>query len=301
MLELRAMHAFVCVAEELHFARAARRLNISQPPLTRTIQSLETELGTRLLDRNKRHVRLTEPGRLFLDRARQILTDVDRATSATRALAAGESGSITVGFAGVAALKALPSAVRHFRATHPDVRLELEEMTTVRQVERLRAGALDLGILSGPVGTGCSSLVLEVISREPLRAALPATHVLAGSRRLHLSQLASESFILFPRSAAPGFHDHVLALCRSAAFSPQVIQEATEAQTMVSLVASGMGIALVPASVCSLKRENVSFVPLASPLAYFELVAAHQNPPRPVTTRFLAALRCGDPTNIMIA
>lgn len=271
-MEMRHLRYFVTVAEELHFGRAARKLHISQPPLSMQIRSLEEELGVTLLNRNQRHVALTHAGNAFLGEARHILARLDQAVLMTRRAGRGEIGELAIGFISVADYNVLPIVLREFRTRFPLVKLTLRESTTDAQVADLIAGRIDVGFLLPPVAD--PSLCSAPILREPLIAALPEQHPLARKAgRLALAKLKDAPFILFPRSMAPGMYDDILSFCRSAGFSPRVEQEAVQMQTIVSLVSAELGVALIPASLTNLQRTGVTYKSLkeASPLIEIHL------------------------------
>lgn len=257
-MELRHLRYFVTVAEELHFGRAARKLHISQPPLSMQIRSLEEELGVTLLNRNQRHVALTHAGNAFLGEARHILARLDQAVLMTRRAGRGEIGELAIGFISVADYNVLPIVLREFRARYPLVNLTLRESTSDAQVQDLVAGRIDVGFLLPPVAD--PSLSSAPILREPLIAALPDRHPLARKPgKLALAKLKDAPFILFPRAMAPGMYDDILSFCRAAGFSPRVEQEAVQMQTIVSLVSAELGVALIPASLTNLQRTGVTY------------------------------------------
>jgi DNA-binding transcriptional LysR family regulator len=294
MFELQHLRAFIAVAEELHFGRAASRLNLSQPPLSQQIRRLERELGVQLFERNRRAVRLTAAGSAFLIEARRIHADAERAAEMVRRVARGESGTLRVGFASSSVLWALPEAVRKYRHQYPDVHIQLQEATTAEQLELLRVARLDLGIVRGPLRGETPSLRLEVVFREPLVAALPSNHRLATHAKVELADLASEPLVLFPREVAPGFHEAILASCLEAGYSPMIVQEAAEYQTLVSLVAAQVGITLVPSSVRALRLDGVVYVPIRGASPIVELVAACRPDAGVAAANFLQELRSAD-------
>jgi DNA-binding transcriptional LysR family regulator len=255
-MELRHLRYFAAVAEHLHFGRAAAALHISQPPLTRQIKQLEQELGVRLFARNNRNVELTAAGKLALQHATALLAQADELGQRTREVARGGSGELAIGFISVADYNVLPPLLKQFRARYPGVQLRLREATSDIQLEALRGGKLDLGIVLGPVDD--AQLNFRATFREPLVAALPAAHG-AHCAPLPVSTLRNEPFILFPRPLAPGLYDDIIGVCKRAGFSPEIGQEAIQMQTIVSLVSAGMGVALVPASLMHLRRTGVIY------------------------------------------
>ncbi|QSJ19485.1 LysR family transcriptional regulator [Nostoc sp. UHCC 0702] len=256
-MELRHLRYFVTLAEELHFSRAAERLHIAQPPLSQQIRQLEKELGFELFHRTKRNVQLTEAGQVFLSEVQQILRQLQQAIQVGQQTSRGEVGQLVVGFVSSAAYNILPNILRNFRCFVPGVSLELHELTTDQQLEWLRSGRLDIGFVRPPVEENTFSW--EIIFQESLMVALPETHWLANQSDVCLTSLANEPFILFPRILAPGLYDLIISLCQQAGFSPTVTQEAIQMQTIVSLVAADMGVAIVPASLQNLQRTGVVY------------------------------------------
>ncbi|HVY07545.1 MAG TPA: LysR family transcriptional regulator [Burkholderiales bacterium] len=257
-MELRHLRYFVTVAEELHFGRAARKLHISQPPLSMQIRSLEEELGVTLLNRTQRHVSLTQAGSALLGEARHILARVEQAVLTTRRASRGEIGELAVGFISVADYSVLPVVLREFRRRFPLVNLTLREATSDAQLRDLPAGHIDVGFVLPPINE--PALESVAILREPLIAALPDKHPLARKHgKLALEKLKDAPFILFPRPRAPGLYDDIVSRCRAAGFSPRVEQEAIQMQTIVSLVSAELGVALIPASLMNLRRTGVTY------------------------------------------
>ena len=271
-MELRHLRYFVTVAEELHFGRAAKKLHISQPPLSMQIRALEDELGVALFNRTQRSVALTQAGNALLGEARHILARVDQAVLMTRRASRGEIGELAIGFISVADYNVLPVVLREFRRAFPLVNLTLRESTTDAQIRDLLAGRIDVGFVLPPINE--PSLESLPILREPLIAALPDKHPLARKAgKLALEKLKDAPFILFPRPYAPGLYDDVVSCCKAAGFSPRVEQEAIQMQTIVSLVSAELGVALIPASLTNLRRTGVTYKALrgGSPLTEVHL------------------------------
>ena len=260
-MELRQLRYFVAVAEELHFRRAAARLHISQPPLSQQIRQLEDELGCQLLARTRRRVELTPAGRAFLRDARQLLSELDGAVQTARRIDAGQTGRLRVNFVGSALLSIVPGIVQRFRATAPDVEIELHERPTVEQLRLVSAGVVDVGLVRPPIEE-LAEVRAEVVLRERSVAVLPADHALAQLRRVSLQRLASEPLVLFPRDQAPGFHDLLMSSMATLGAHPHVIQYAPEMLTIIGLVAAGIGVSLAPASVTRLELEGVTYRPV---------------------------------------
>jgi len=261
-VELRQLRYFVAVAEELHFRRAAVRLHVSQPPLSQQIARLEEELGARLLERTRRRVELTSAGEAFLRDARAMLAELDVAVATVHRIETGQSGVLRVNFVGSALLSILPGIVQRFRAGRPSVEIELRERSTVEQLRALSSGVIDVGLVRPPIEAE-AGLRTEVVVRERTVAAIPAGHPLARLRRVPLRRLAAEPLVLFPREQAPGFHDLLTSRLAATGTSPQVVQYAPEMLTIIGLVAAGIGVSPVPASVARLALEGVTYRPLS--------------------------------------
>ena len=269
-MELRHLKYFVAVAEELHFGRAAERVGIAQPPLSMQIKTLEQEIGTPLFLRTKRHVELTAAGKVFLLDARKILAQAGQATHTARRAARGETGQLSVGFVTSALYGEFASVFRLMRSTHPDISLALQDMTSEEQVEAMKEHKLDVGLVRPPV-PGTEALSFEVVFREPMLVALPHGHRLAKHATIAIQDLSQESFLMVPRTLGPGFYDQIIQCCAQAGFSPKVTLETSNTQTIVCLIAGGMGISLVPQSLQNLQRTGVVYRPLKPPVPITEL------------------------------
>jgi DNA-binding transcriptional LysR family regulator len=262
-MKLQQLRHFVAVAERLHFGRAAAALHISQPPLSRSIRDLELSVGATLLARTRRRVELTPEGARFLEEAKRILQSLDQAVLDVGRMAAGDGGRLRLGFVSLADYGVLPSLLKEYKAARPGVALALREMLSPEQAVALAAGELDFGLLLPPV-TG--ELEHIVVQRERFLAALPSRHRLARARgRIAVRELAGEAFVMAPRDIAPGLHDIVAGLAARAGFAPRVAQEAIQMQTVVSLVSSGLGVAIVPASLANLGRRGVTYREISDP------------------------------------
>jgi DNA-binding transcriptional LysR family regulator len=292
-MELRHFRYFVAVAEELHFGRAAARLNMAQPPLSQQIRQLEEELGVTLLRRSRRRVELTDAGQAFLAGARTTLAEADQAAAAARRAATGEMGRLAIGFVGSGAYSVLPEMLGAFRRQFPDVELVLRQATTAQQVSSLRAGRLDVGLLHLPLGD--DGLTCRTVLREPLVVALPDGHPLAVQDIVPFTSLAAAAFVMFPRHLGPGLYDRIIGACQQAGFIPRVVQEAANMETITALVAAGLGIALTPASVRHLRRPGVVYRSLSnSPMGEMALAWLPGNR-RGVLERFVeVALAAGE-------
>lgn len=272
----------MAVAEELNFGRAARRLRISQQPLSQQIKRLEEELGVELFRRTTRRVSLTEAGRAFLEETYRTLSQSELAAEAARRAARGEVGTLRIGHTPTALYNVLPEALRVFRERYPGVVLELVELISTPQEEALTSGRIDVGFLYPPVEEG--GIATEVISEEQLVAVLPADHRLASRDRVPLAELSGEPFVMMPRRNRPALHDRIVGECRRAGFSPGVIQEANNLHTMLGLVAAAFGVNLTVESVRNLKRPGAIYKPLEDPT---ELLA------------FAVAWRCGEESPVL--
>jgi DNA-binding transcriptional LysR family regulator len=271
-MELRQLRYFVAVAEELHFRRAAERLHMSQPPLSQAIRALEAEVGAELLVRNRRRVDLTPAGAAFLEEARAVLAAADAAADLARRTARGEAGRLSVGFVGSAMYGRLPEVLRVFRAGHPGVDLRLRELTTPDQLEALRRGRIDVGVLR--LAHEVEDIEVQTLMRERVMVALPSTHPLASSEKLHLSALVDEPLVLLSRREAPGLRDSIALAVAEAGGAGHVVQEVAEMQTVIGLVAAGLGVSFVPESVAAAGRHDVTFRELEGDAPSVELALA---------------------------
>jgi DNA-binding transcriptional LysR family regulator len=291
MFDFRQLRYFIAVAEELSFTRAAQRLHLSQPPLSQQIQALEQDLGVRLLERDKRNVTLTAPGRLFLDQARQILAMADEARTQVAEAAAGFSGHLKLAYTvSVSFHPALPQTLLRLGQNAPNVRVWLSEMYSEPQFSAIRNGQIDVGFVRD-VPThedDARALRIDVIDREPLVLALPSGHRLADRQRVELSEVAGDPFVVQPRELAATLYDRLVRLAAKAGFHPVIRQHAQQINGLLALVAAGIGLALVPASMQVVKLAGVSYVPLGDPDAYLLLAVASQaDSASPVVQQFL--------------
>ena len=279
--DLRQLRQFIAVAEHLHFGRAAVALHISQPPLSRSIQDLEAKLGAKLLERSRRKVELTAAGAWYLEEARQVLLRLERAGRAVAEHSAAGAGTLRIGFVTITDYSVLPGLLSRFKAAHPGVSLALRELVTETQLEALDAGDLDLGFVLPPLPS--REVESMAVNREPLVVALPARHALARERGpLGVRALAEEPFVMVPANLARGLSDVVLGVCARAGFAPRVAQEAVQMQTVVSLVSSGLGVAIVPASLLNLRRSGVVYRPVRDRHPRIELRLAWRRDSRSV-------------------
>jgi DNA-binding transcriptional LysR family regulator len=284
-MELRHLRYFVAVAEELHFGRAARQLHIVQPALSKQISLLESELGVRLLQRSRRRVELTGAGQAFLADARRVLAQADLAVEHAAAAARGETGVLVVGFIPPALNSVLPAALGRYRERYPGVRLVLRESTNRSAVAGVLAERIHISFVRVPFGD--CDLDSDVVYEEPVILALPGGHPLAAWEVVPLAALRDEDFVMIPRSQEPELHDYYLALCADAGFSPRMVHEASTTLVAVGLVASGVGVAFVPASTAVMARGGVAYRPLGGPVPRFRLAAVWRRDPAPVLRSFL--------------
>jgi DNA-binding transcriptional LysR family regulator len=264
-MELRHLRSFTVLAEERHFGRAATRLHIAQPALSQQIKQLERELGVSLFTRSTRRVEPTEAGLRFAEHARTVLGDVARAEADMEQLASGNAGRVSMGFVGTATYDVLPRVAREVRRELPDVELELHgELLSPQLVSGLADRTYDLALIRpDPLNSG--DLALQPLRSERLVAVLPSGHPLAGRRRIPLSALSDEAFVMHPSGHRSSMHARVLEACAAAGFQPTTITEVGETATLVVFVAAGLGVALVPEPVRSLGLDGVSYVALADP------------------------------------
>lgn len=264
--ELRLLRYFVTVAEERHFGRAAERLHIAQPPLSQQIQKLERQLGAELIDRSRRPIDLTDAGNALFEEARLALTHAERAFAAARKAATGHLGHLHIGALQAAVDGVLSYVMRAHRREYPDVKLELTELTTLEQVAQLVEHRLDVGFMRGPVDE--PSLSIQTLIDDPLAAVVSEDDPLATHDRIHPSQLKDQPIVLWTRAAASTTYADVVELFRLHDIEPPVVDEVARIQTILALVASGAGIALLPTSFINLNRKGVRFIPLHGPLPY---------------------------------
>ncbi|KVD76012.1 LysR family transcriptional regulator [Burkholderia ubonensis] len=289
-MELKQLRYFVAVADELHFGRAAKRLFISQPALSFDIRKFEDALGVQLFARTSKSVALTNAGEVLLGEARRLLLQAAEAERLTVRSASGYAGRLRVGFVHSMLYRGLPDAVRRFEADHPGVEIVLSEMNTQAQVQAIQRGQIDLGYAHW--GHFPPEVDSTPIHAEPFVCCLPAGHPLARRRQVALAALADEPFILFPRDAAPHYHDLIIAQCVNAGFSPLIRHEARLWQTILSTIEFGMGVALVPRVLQQVKSDRLAFRPLKdAPLESRTLELKRSGSAEPVALRFAEYLR----------
>ena len=262
-LELRHLRYFVAVAEERNFTRAAQRLHIAQPPLSRQIQQLEQVLDVQLFERNSRPLKLTDTGRFLYSHAVQLLAQSIELESMTRRVGKIER-SLSVGFVGSTLYGLLPKIIRRFRQENGAVELTLHEMTTMDQIKALKEGRIDVGF--GRIRLEDPSIRRVLLREERMIVALPLGHPLADAKdALSLSDLVNETLIIFPKAPRPSYADQVLAAFHDRSLTPRRIHETRELQIALGLVAAGEGLSILPGSVHGLKRDDVAYKPLDDP------------------------------------
>ncbi len=280
VLDVRRLQYFVAVAETLHFRKAAEQLNVAQPALSQQIRRLEADLGCELLTRNRRGVALTPAGQALLESGRRALVQMAHAEDAARRTAANQLALLRIGFLNPAAFAVVPRLLQRLREEHPGLFVVLREGGSAALVEEVRLGQLDVAFVRGPITH--PGVRIDVLSREPLIAVLPATHRLARRRRVPLAELADEPFVGFRREAAPPLHDAIMRLCTDAGFAPAFATEANEWYTIVSLVAAGLGVAILPETITAFTHRDAVYRPIAGARREVELVVAHAAPSAPL-------------------
>ncbi|HLY11925.1 MAG TPA: LysR substrate-binding domain-containing protein [Planctomycetota bacterium] len=289
-MELRHLRYFVAVAEECHFGRAAKRLFISQPPLSRQIRDLEEEVGIELLERTRNRVRLTEAGRQFLDGARQTLVQAERTVALAKQAAEGKTGFLSIGYIPTGDLGVIPKVLLPFRKKYPRVELELRSLSVTPQIDELRRERIHLGFVRLPVHA--PDLRIELVHTESLIVAFQEGHALTRHPKISLSTLASEEFLVFPRRLAPTYYDEIISLFRKAGISPRIGHEVESLQTQLALVSAGLGFALLPSSVREIRRRGVVYRNLADPVPKVQMAVAYlDRPPTEILQRFLDIVR----------
>ncbi|KEO56190.1 LysR family transcriptional regulator [Thioclava pacifica] len=259
-MNLRQLRYFIAVAEELHFGRAAERLHVSQPPITRQIQALEEQLGAQLFNRTPRGVELTQAGALFLDEARNIVGLLDQAADRVHRASEGGLGRLDIAIFGTAILSFIPRIILEFKRRYPDVKVVMHALNKTAQIEALQNRSIDLGF--NRMLTPVPGLAIEELASEPLFAVVPDPGPFAERSSMHLSELSHEPMLLFPASRAQGFVEKVTGLCHEAGFAPNVAQVVGDGFTAMALVAAGFGVCLVPGSITSVSMEGVKCIPL---------------------------------------
>ncbi len=259
-MKTHLLRYFVVLAEERHFGRAAQRLFITQPPLSTALKTLEEDLGVLLVERDAKHVRLTPAGEAFLLEARKVLAQLQRAADVVRSVAQGTEGRLDVGITGSMVYRNVPQYCKAFEAQRPNVELCMHEMSTGEQLRALAAGDIDVGFLN--IGYPPDDLELLTLESEILVACLPASHPLANNADIDLTEIAREDFVMFARDVSPANYDNVIACMHQAGIHPRTSHAARQWLTVVALVSTGCGVALVPECMVKAGINGVKFVPL---------------------------------------
>lgn len=290
MIEVRQARYFIAVAEELHFGRAAERLQMSQPPLSQAIQQLERQVGARLLERSSRTVTLTKTGNVLLQHCYSLLATAARAHTATAQAQAGQLGNLTLGAVTSAFADPLRAVLDEFRAARPRVELRVHEVDTHQGVQALLDMKLDIAVIrySGKE----HRLRVHVLRHDHLIAALPTRHKYSTKRSAQLAVLAEDQWVWIPRVLSPDYHDELITACRRSGFSPQVHHHATSIYSQLAMVACGLGVALVPQT-AAVPLAGVHYIPLHNPFSLVELAVVHRaGVDEPLTEQFVqCALR----------
>jgi DNA-binding transcriptional LysR family regulator len=255
---LRQLRYFAALAEDLHFGKAASRLGISQPALTRQIQSLERIVGAALVERTQRNVALTAAGAAFVEQARQTLEHHERSVETARIVAARRSDSLIIGFESCAPFHDFPRVVKEFMTKYPRARLSTFQMSGPEQAEALARNQIDLGFVHPPVPDH-ALFSFDRVADEHFVAALPATHRLASRKRVPPAELAKEKFVLFPRALAPGCHDAIQRICQAGGFTPEVVHESNEISVSLQLIPAVGAVTLFPECVGRQRARGVVF------------------------------------------
>ncbi|WP_330309645.1 MULTISPECIES: LysR family transcriptional regulator [unclassified Streptomyces] len=289
-LPLQQLHAFIVLAEELHFGHAAALLGIAQPPLSQQIRRLEDKVGHPLFHREPGRVTLTPAGRELLPAARRALADLADGLAAARDMGSGRAGRLRIGFAASLALTVLPGVLRTFRERFPAVHLDIHEMTTAPQLAALHDKTIDIGLLREPPADE-TQLGFKTVLTEPFVAVLPSAHPLAAQRTIRVGQLADSPFVLLPRHVGPRLHDQIVGLCTASGFTPRVAQHAVEWQTVCALVETGLGVSLAPASIRRIRLKGIAFRGIEPSTARTRVaVAWRENDPSPLAASLLATV-----------
>ena len=286
-VDVRRLRYFIAVAEEMHFGRAARRLNIAQPALSRQIAQLEAALGADLFDRARSQIKITAAAEALLPHAKDILRRIDQAASIARRAAEGGTGVLNIGFVGSATYSVLPDILKAYRAAYPSVEVMLHAMNTSELRQALVERRIDAAFARPSIAD--AEITNEPVLIEPLIVALPDDDPLAGEASIALDALGARPFILYPRHPRPSFADRIIEICKASGFTPVVAQETMELQTALGLVAVGVGVSLVPASVERSHRHGVAYRPIAGAAPTTDLSLSHRGDnASPLLTNFRA-------------
>lgn len=282
-MELRHLRYFVAVAEELSFTKAAQRLRLAQPSLTRQVRNLEDEIGVRLLDRSNNRVALTEEGRLFLFDSRKLLSMCAETVAAVQRINRGESRQLNIGYVSNIHYGLLPATLGAFRKLCPQVALNLFDMTSAEQFRALDSGKIDLGFVGLPPAFSGHDLLFECVAHDTILVALPAGHPLAKKAKIKLADLAPQFFVGMSAKTHPGAREWLLATCKGAGFTAKILQETDGESAAIKFVADGLGVSLMPEQLAGLPHDGVLFRPLSAPLLRESTIAWRaDNPSKPL-------------------
>jgi DNA-binding transcriptional LysR family regulator len=284
-MELRHLRYFVAVAEELNFARAARRVRIAQPSLTKQIQQLEQELGFPLLYRTKKKVELLDTGRVLLDEAQVLLRQAEKAIQTTRRTHTGESGRLVIGFSPSAAPEVLPRILRRYHALYPNVVVDLLEIASTKNAEALLESLMSVAVVRSPSFLNRELFCFEIIQRERFVVALADSHPLAKQNSIRIKALASEPLIVPPLQPGWGYAEAIFQIFRDNGIEPRITEEATQALAVITLVAGGFGVALVPVSISNLRLPGVTYRPIKGRCRTSDLTLVWRRDSRASTVR----------------
>jgi DNA-binding transcriptional LysR family regulator len=289
-MDLRQIRYFLTLADELNFTRAAGRLHISQPPLTRQIQQLEASMGVVLFERTTRGVALTQAGQVFLEEARKLVALADQAANKTRLAHTGQMGRLDIGIFGSATLNVIPTLLIELRKTHPAIVITLQNTTKTELIDAVRGRRLDIGF--NRVLPDLPDLKVETVMIENLYVAVHKDHPLARRRVLGVRDLVNQALIVFPNNVRPTFADTVVALCMDEGFTPNIVHEVGDVMTCIALVSAGLGMAVVPESAANLQLPGVRYHLLRSPAAKVDLSCIyHADNSSPALAVFLDIVR----------
>lgn len=285
IMEMHQLRYFVAVAEELHFGRAARRENVSQPPLSLQIKKLEEELQVTLFERTKRRVAITPAGSAFLPEAKSILAATSHAKHVAQKAYRGEIGQVRIGFVHSASLGYLPSLIGPFRQIYPQIEIRLHEMTVSEQNVALAKGRIDIGIVRPPIENP-QLASFDVVS-EPFCAVVPVDHWAASETAIELNALADEDFVFYPQHRSPAFYQQLMTMCSSQGFLPRTVVEANTMYTAIGLAGTGAGVAIVPQSVSCIAIPSVRYISLTGLTEKATLTLVHSDTKVSQSTRKL--------------
>jgi DNA-binding transcriptional LysR family regulator len=276
-MNLKHLHYFKVLAEELHFRRAAEKLNITQSPLSVAIQQMEAGFGTVLFERNQRSVKLTEAGQRLYDHACSILGKVEECDREISSIGRGLAGRLRIGFtAATSLLSSFPTLISEYRTKYPEIDIVLRDRTSLQQLEELQSRDLDAGVIRRPKTDIPSGIAVRKLTTDRLVVAMSSSHALVGREHIDIAELRNENFVFFPRAVGVGIYDQFIDLCAQQGYVPHVVQEAREATTIVGLVAAGIGISVVPAGMRYITIPNIVFKDITNPNAETDLLLAYR-------------------------